>query len=146
MADVAVEDMVEAVVAVEQVEVFMVEVGTLAATVAGTPEDSAAGILRVDTVLHLYHEDTTEGIMQPLYLGHILVDTGLPTTVGIVEDIMAVIEAGTIEDTMAPGITEVITTAITRIGDYGDGDSGDGLFWDGPMLAGLTMAMEDTHI
>jgi len=142
----AVVDMVEAVVAEGETQASIAEVGTLAATVAGTPVDSAAGILRVESVLHLYHEDTTEGIMQPLYLGHILVDTGLPTTVGIVEDIMAVIEAGTIEDTMAPGITEVITTAITRIGDYGAGDSGDGLFWDGPMLAGLTMDMEDTHI
>ena len=35
---------------------------------------------------------------------------------------------GTIEDTMAGVIMGVIAGAITHIGDYGDGDIGDGLF------------------
>jgi hypothetical protein len=54
-------DMAEAVLA--EGEAFMVEVDTLVAIVAGTPEDSAAGILAVDTVLLLHLEDILVGTM-----------------------------------------------------------------------------------
>jgi hypothetical protein len=42
-----------------------------------------------------------------------------------------------IVDTMEGSMVEV----FTHIGDYGDGDLGDGLFWDGPMQAGLMRPM-----
>ena len=45
--------------------------------------------------------------------------------VGIVEDTMATM-VGTMEVT---GVEVFIHT-----GDYGDGDIGDGLFWDGPTI------------
>ena len=54
-------DMAEAVVAEGEAEASMVEVDTLVAIVAGTPEDSAAGILAVDTVLLLHLEDILVG-------------------------------------------------------------------------------------
>ena len=57
--------------------------------------------------------------------------------VGIMEDIMVVIT-----DIIGGSMVEV----FTHTGDYGDGDIGDGLSWDGPMQVGLTMPMEDTHI
>ena len=56
-------DMAEAVVAEGEAEASMVEVDTLVAIVAGTPEDSAAGILAVDTVLLLHLEDILVGTM-----------------------------------------------------------------------------------
>ena len=56
-------DMAEAVVAEGEGEASMVEVDTLVAIVAGTPEDSAAGILAVDPVLLLYLEDTLVAIV-----------------------------------------------------------------------------------
>ena len=58
--------------------------------------------------------------------------------VGIVEDTITVIEADTMENSMVE--------VFTHIGDYGDGDIGDGLFWDGPMPVGRTSPMEDIRI
>jgi hypothetical protein len=89
-------DMAEAVVAEGEAEASMVEVDILVAIVAGTPEDSmvdtlavvievgtledsAAGILAVDTVLLLYLEDTLAGIMLLLYLEDTLVDAEVGT-------------------------------------------------------------------
>ena len=65
-------DMAEAVVAEGEAEASMVEVDTPVAIVAGTPEDSAVGILALDTVLLLYLEDTLVGIMLLLYLEDIM--------------------------------------------------------------------------
>jgi len=101
-------------------------VGTLTVVIeVGTMEDSAAGILAVDTVLLPSLEDT-------------MVDTEVGIMVGIMEDTMAVIEV----DTMEGSMVEV----FTHIGDYGDGDFGDGLFWDGPMQVGPTCPMEGIRI
>ncbi len=44
------------------------------------------------------------------------------------------------------GMAPTTAGVITRIGDFGDGDIGDGLFWDGPTRVGLTTNMEGTHI
>jgi hypothetical protein len=57
--------------------------------------------------------------------------------VGIVEDTMV-----GIVDTMEGSMVEV----FTHIGDYMDGDIGDGLFWDGPMRIGPTCPMEGIRI
>ncbi len=58
---------------------------------------------------------------------------------------MGDIEAGTIEGSMAGPIIPTGTDPFILIGVYGDGGSGDGLFWDGRMQAGRTMPTEDTH-
>ena len=47
-----------------------------------------------------------------------------------------------IVDTMEGSMVEV----FTHIGDYMDGDIGDGLFWDGPMRVGPTYPMEGIRI
>ena len=58
--------------------------------------------------------------------------------VGIVEDTMAVIEVVTMEGSMVE--------VFTHMGDYMDGNFGDGLFWDGPMRVGPTCPMEGIRI
>jgi len=93
---------------------------------AGSLGDSAAvGILGVDTVLLPYLKDTLAGIILLPYLGDTMVVIEVGIMVGIVEDTTGVIEEDTIEGSMVE--------VFTHIGDYGDGDIGDGLFWDGPI-------------
>ena len=74
-------------------------------------EDSAVGIL-AGIILLPYLEDTMAAI-----------EVGI--MVGIMEDTMEGIEVDTTEGSMAE--------VFTRIGDYGGGDIGGGLFWDGPI-------------
>ena len=71
----------------------------------------------------------------------------------MVDTLAVVIEEGIMariaEDTMATMVGTMEVTGVEvfiHTGDYGVGDIGDGLFWDGPMLVGPTMAMRDTHI
>jgi len=80
-------------------------------SMVGSLEDSAVGIL-AGIILLPYLEDTMAAI-------------GAGIMVAIVEDTMEVIEVDTTEGSMAE--------VFTRIGDYGDGDIGGGLFWDGPI-------------
>jgi len=61
--------------------------------------------------------DTLAVIMLLPYLG----DTMVVIEVGIM--------VGIVEDTIEGSMVEV----FTHIGDYGDGDIGGGLFWDGPI-------------
>ena len=66
-------------------------------------------------------------------------------------DTMVVIEVGNMvdipEDTIEVGTMEgSMVQVFTHIGDYMDGDFGDGLSWDGPMPVGLMQPMEDTRI